>query len=306
MSGAHYLGVDGGGTKTAFVLIDESARVLGEVVGPSCYYLSSGIDLVGRVLEDGIAAIERETGVGRDRFDQAFFGLPAYGEASADLPELDAIPGRVLGHGRYSCGNDMVAGWAGSLGGEDGVNVVAGTGSIAYGEWAGAGRRAGGWSEMFGDEGSGYWTAIQGLNAFSRMTDGRLPEGPLHAAIREAVGVDADLDVISVVVDRWAGRRDRIAALSRVVSAAADQGDRAAQDILDRAGVELAALAAAVRTGIGLSEHDVVPVSYSGGMFTVPRVRESFTRALGPGWDLRTPRYGPAVGAALVARKRAA
>jgi N-acetylglucosamine kinase-like BadF-type ATPase len=301
-----YLGVDGGGTKTAYVLIDEDGTTLAETTGPSCYYFTAGIDLVGRVLEEGVAAVTAQAGIGREAIDRAFFALPAYGEASADVAELDAIPGRILGHDRYACGNDMIAGWAGSLAGEDGVNVVAGTGSIAYGEWAGTGRRAGGWGEVFGDEGSGYWTAIQGLGAFSRMADGRLPDGPLRGLMREAVGVEAELDVIGVVIAGWAGQRERIAALSRVVTAAADEGDAAATAILERAGAELAALAAAVRGGIGAPEGLPVPVSYSGGMFTAPRVLDAFTRSLGDGWDLRRPVLGPAVGAALYARKQAA
>jgi N-acetylglucosamine kinase-like BadF-type ATPase len=288
VSVAHYLGVDGGGTKTAFVVIDEEGTTVAETTGPSCYYFAVGIDLVGRVLEDGVAAVLQQAGLERADVDRAFFALPAYGEASADVPELDAIPGRVLGHDRYSCGNDMIAGWAGSLGGEDGVNVVAGTGSIGYGEWAGAGRRAGGWGEVFGDEGSGYWTAIQGLNAFSRMVDGRLPA-----------------DVIGVVIDGWAGKRDRVAALSRVVAAAAHDGDPVARAVLERAGTELAGLADAVRSGIAVPDGVAVPLSYSGGMFAEPLVLDAFTRAVGDGWSMREPLHGPAVGAALYARKQA-
>ncbi len=37
---------------------------------------------------------------------------------------------------------------------EDGINLVAGTGSIAYGEFAGRAARAGGWGELFSDEAS--------------------------------------------------------------------------------------------------------------------------------------------------------
>ncbi len=302
---ARYLGVDGGGTKTAFVLVDEDARVLAEVTGPSCYYFSVGIDLVGRVLGDGVEAVTRQAGISAGDVDRAFFALPAYGEASADVPELDAIPGRVLGHDRYSCGNDMIAGWAGSLAGEDGVNVVAGTGSIAYGERSGRSQRAGGWGEVFGDEGSGYWAAIRGLNAFSRMADGRLPRGPLHDLMLAEVGVSAELDVIGVVIDEWAGKRDRVAALSRVVTAAAAQGDEAARAIVTDAGAELAALADAVRHGIGAPAGERLPLSYSGGMFADPGVLRAFTDALGDGWDLREPRLGPAVGAALYAMKQA-
>lgn len=301
---AFYLGVDGGGTKTAFVLIDDHAAVVAEATGPSCYYFTTGIDLVERVLRDGVAQVLDAAGITAADVDRAFFALPAYGEASADVPELDAAPGRVLGHDRYSCGNDMIAGWAGSLAGRDGVNVVAGTGSIAYGEWRGTGRRAGGWGEVFGDEGSAYWTAIRGLNAFSRMADGRAPAGPLLAAMRDAVGVQSDLDAIGVVIDGWAGKRDRVAALSRVVTAAAAAGDPAAQAVVEDAGRELARLAESVRTSIGAAG-ERLPLSWSGGMFEDPGVRAAFTAALSDGWDLREPVHGPGVGAALYAMKLA-
>ena len=300
-----YLGVDGGGTKTAYVLADEGGTVLAESTGPSAYYFSAGIDLVERVLEDGVAAVTRSAGLDRSAIDRAFVALAGHGEASADLPELDAIVGRVLGHDRYDVGNDAVAGWAGSLGGADGINIVAGTGSIAYGEWRGAAHRAGGWSEVFGDEGSAYWVAVRGLNAFSRMSDGRLPSGPLQAAIRDRVGAATDLDVIGVVVDGWGAKRDRIAGLAPTVTAAATEGDAVAQAIVDDAGAELAALVTAVRAGLGVAPAEIVPVSYSGGMFRAPGIRAAFEAALPPGSDLRTPIAGPALGAALYARRRA-
>jgi N-acetylglucosamine kinase-like BadF-type ATPase len=300
-----YLGVDGGGTKTAFVLADDAGEVVAESAGPSAYYFAAGIDLVQRVLRDGVARVTAAAGVDVAAIDRAFVALPGHGEASADVRALDAIAGRVLGHARYDVGNDAVAGWAGSLGGADGVNIVAGTGSIAYGEWRGAAHRAGGWSEVFGDEGSAYWVAVRGLNAFSRMSDGRLPSGPLHAAIRDRVGAATDLDVIGVVVDGWGAKRDRIAALAPAVTEAATAGDAAAQAIVDDAGAELAALVGAVRAGLGVAPGERVPVSYSGGVFRAPGIRAAFEAALPPGSDLREPIAGPALGAALYARRRA-
>ena len=300
-----YLGVDGGGTKTAFVLADEAGGVLAESTGASAYYFAAGIDLVGRVLEEGVTAVTRAAGIERSAIDRAFVALPGHGEASGDVTELDAIAGRVLGHDRYDVGNDAVAGWAGSLAGEDGVNIVAGTGSIAYGEWRGATHRAGGWSEVFGDEGSAYWVAVRGLNAFSRMSDGRLPRGPLHAAIRDRVQAATDLDVIGVVVDAWEAKRDRIAALAPAVTRAAEAGDGAAQAIVAEAGAELAALVGAVRSGLGIAAGETVPVSFSGGMFRAPGIRAAFEAALPAGSDLREPVAGPGLGAALYARRRA-
>ena len=303
---ARYLGVDGGGTKTAFVLLDETGRVVAEATGAASYGFGDGGEAVRRVLTEGVAAVTAAAGIGPDGIDHAFFALPGYGESSAELPLLDRLPREVLGHDRYDVGNDMVAGWAGSLAGADGVNVVAGTGSIAYGEWAGRSARAGGWSELFGDEGSGYWTAIRGLNAFSRMSDGRLPVGPLHERMRQALGASVDLDVVGLVVGEWAGDRTRIAALSRTVVEAADAGDTVAQGIVAEAGAELAALVAALRAALAVPAEVALPVSCSGGMFSAPSVLRAFTAALGPGHRLVAPVHGPAVGAGLVAMRRAA
>src|SRR5882757_6101296 len=190
---ACYLGVDGGGSKTAFALIDAAGHVIARATAPTSYYFNDGFDVVERVLAQGIADICRQAGIAASDIDAAFFGIPGYGEASDDVERLDAVPANVLGHDRYSCDNDMVCGWAGSLACEDGINVISGTGSMTYGERHGVGRRVGGWGELFGDEGSAYWVATQGLNAFSRMSDGRQARGPLYSLIKERLQLAGDL-----------------------------------------------------------------------------------------------------------------
>ncbi|WP_370581924.1 BadF/BadG/BcrA/BcrD ATPase family protein [Plantibacter sp. VKM Ac-2876] len=302
-----FLGVDGGGSKTAFVLLDDGGHVVAEAQTASCYYFDDGIELVGRILTEGVAAVTSRAGVEASDIDQAFLGLPGYGEVSSDLDRLNAIPGEVLGHGRYSCDNDMVCGWAGSLGAVDGINVISGTGSMTYGERRGRGHRVGGWSELFGDEGSAYWIAARGLNAFTRMSDGRLPRGPLYDLMKARVGITSDLDVIDVVVNEWKGQRALIADLSKTVVDAAGHGDEASATILREASGELVEIVEATRVALGFLDDEVVPVSYSGGMFTADAIRLGFEQALHtlpPAYELRVPMFGPAVGAALYAAKQ--
>ncbi|PZF53898.1 N-acetylglucosamine kinase [Curtobacterium sp. MCSS17_008] len=300
--------MDGGGTKTAFLLTDGDGTTLAESRQPSCYYFDTGIELVGDVIRAGVEAVTAAAGITPADITFAHFGIPGHGESSRDTPVLDAVPAGVLGHERYSCGNDMVGGWAGSLAGRDGVNVIAGTGSMAYGERGGVAHRVGGWSEVFGDEGSAYWVAVQGLNAFSRMADGRLRRGPLHAAVRERVGVTEDLDLIGVVVDEWGADRGAVADLAKVVVAAADAGDEAAVDVLHRAAAELTTLVVTAVRALGFAACETVPVSYSGGLFQAPRFREDFAAALhaeDAHLELVEPRLGPALGSVLVAMRRA-
>jgi N-acetylglucosamine kinase-like BadF-type ATPase len=297
-----FLGVDGGGTKTAFALLTGDGELLATALAPSCYYLGQSIDLVEDVLRAGIESVCAEPGT----ITHAFFGLPGYGEVSADLETLRAIPARVLGHTRYACDNDTVAGWAGSLGAVDGVNVVAGTGSITYGEHNGRGLRVGGWGELFDDEGSAYWIAVRGLSTFARMSDGRLPKGPLHARMAKHLRLQADLDLVDVVLNRWQGDRARIAALAPVVTAAATAGDTVAEAILHEAGKALADLVKATIAQLGYGPDDVVPVSWSGGVFDSAQVRDSFrTHMADARVSLREPLLPPVVGAALYAARLA-
>ncbi|MFD4374358.1 N-acetylglucosamine kinase [Streptomyces sp. NPDC058486] len=301
-----FLGVDGGGTKTAFCLIDPSGKVRARALGVGAYYFSDnaadGIAHVARVLADGVTSVCADAGIRPADIRYAFLGLPGYGEAAADVAALDAVPYGVLGHHRYACDNDMVCGWAGSLGGADGVNVISGTGSMAYGERHGHGARTGGWGELFSDEGSAYWIAARGLNAFSRMSDGRLPEGPLAAVLRRHLRLTSDLDLVDVVLNRLQGRRGEIAALSPRIAEAAELGDEAAGAILADAGRELALLVDSARRRLGFAADETVPVSYSGGVFASETVLASFTAALADGdthYDLRHPLFEPVVGAAL-------
>lgn len=302
-----FLGVDGGGTKTAFCLLRRDGVVVASALAPSTYANGERRDLILEVLRKGTSAVCTHAGLTPADIDYAFFGLPGYGEVISAVPMLDQAPLEVLHHRRYTCDNDMVCGWAGSLGTADGVNVISGTGSMAYGEHAGRRARVGGWGEIFGDEGSAHWIAIQGLAAFSRMSDGRVARGPLYYALRERLAVTDDFDVIDVVGNQWGGRRRDVAGLSTVVVDAANQGDTCAEHILTDAAAELALVVDACRRQLDWPPDEVVPISYSGGVFSAGAVRKAFIHDLDErvGYDLRVPLYPPVVGAALYAAKLA-
>ena len=306
-SPAVYLGVDGGGTKTEFVLVDSAGQIRARHQGATAYYLQIGLDGLARVLGDGVAAVLAESKLTAGDIRFAFIGLPAYGEDSQLQDRLDALPETALGHRRYRCGNDMVCGWAGSLAGQDGINIVAGTGSIGYGERKGVAVRCGGWGELFGDEGSAYWIAVQGLNAFSRMSDGRMPAGPLHRILRKHFDVSTDLDICGRVMGDGEPSRDKIAALSRLVAEAAAERDVAALAIFDRAAHELTEIVEAIRVQLGYSGRETVLLSYSGGVFCsgdiVLRPLRRHLSVYSARYSLVAPVFAPGIGAALYAAR---
>ncbi len=302
-----YLGIDGGGTKTDFLLADESGTILASHRSGSAYYPEIGIDALEAMLIAGIEATLQQAAIRAIDVSYSFIGLPAYGEDSTLLARLDGIAATVLPPDRYRCGNDMVCGWAAALAGSDGINLVAGTGSIAYGEWRGRQARAGGWGELFSDEGSAYWIACESLTLFSRMSDGRAPKGPLYERIRERFHLRHDLDLCAAIYGPPPRARSEIAALAPIVAHAAAAGDGQAQRIFDTAALHLSELVDAVSDALGASSPTPMPVSYSGGLFQfgetllVPLQARLCSGARQ--YEFRAPTLKPNAGAAVYAAK---
>jgi N-acetylglucosamine kinase-like BadF-type ATPase len=300
-----FLGIDGGGTKTAFVLLDAGGRVRARHESTTSYYLEIGFDALHALLRDGVVDALRQAGARASDVAHAFAGLPAHGEDSGLLGAFDALLTDVLP--RSTVGNDMVCSWAGSLAGGDGISVVAGTGSIAYGEWRGRSARCGGWGEVFGDEGSAHWLAREALALFSRMADGRARPGPLVPLMRDHFKLKHDLDLCGVINGR--APRSELAQLARLVTNAAGAGDTEARQLLVHAADELALLAAGAASNLGLPASQALAVSYSGGVFAAGELvlgplQAALARRL-PGAVLKRPRFGPELGAALYAARLA-
>jgi N-acetylglucosamine kinase-like BadF-type ATPase len=303
------LGVDGGGTKTALVLIGSDGTIRATHLAPGSYYLTIGLEALGTLLAEGVSAVLAKAQLRAEDLDFAFFGLPAYGEDTTLIEALDRQPLRCLPPGAFLCGNDMICGWAGSLLCQDGISIVAGTGSICYGERAGRIARCGGWGELFSDEGSAYWIACRGLNLFSRMSDGRAARGSLYEIVKQNLSISEDLDLCAHVFSRLGGDRARIAQLSKLVTQAALADDGQAMAIVRQAGEELALMVDATRRQLGFPIAAPVAVSYSGGVFDKvgALILQHFTASLhahAPGYQIREPALSPAIGAALYAAKR--
>jgi N-acetylglucosamine kinase-like BadF-type ATPase len=138
------------------------------------------------------------------------------------------------------------------------------------------------------------------------MSDGRLPIGPLHERLTAHLQLAADLDLVDVILNRWQGDRARIASLARLVTAAAADGDQVCADILRQAGRALAGLVKATIAQLGYAEDAVVPVSWSGGVFTSDDVCTAFRAELADASvELRDPLLLPVLGAALHAARLA-
>jgi N-acetylglucosamine kinase-like BadF-type ATPase len=203
---------------------------------------------------------------------------------------------------------DLKIAWAGATALRPGVVVVAGTGSVAYGEDSnGSSARAGGWGPLAGDEGSAPWIGAAALRAIGRALDGRGAETVLTAALTEAPDPVSDplrveQSLRAVYRDGWG--RAEVAALAPEVAAAAEAGDRVAQEIMAQAAGTLAELALAVIVTLG-RQGTPTPVSLTGGVAAAGApLLDPFRRWLAlaaPTAVVTAPRLSPLEGAALLA-----
>lgn len=81
-----FLGVDGGGTKTAFCLVDRGGQVVARAQAASSYYFSHGIELVERVLGEGVDAVCTAAELTPADIEYAFSACPVTGRRPAICP----------------------------------------------------------------------------------------------------------------------------------------------------------------------------------------------------------------------------
>ncbi len=298
----YLLGIDGGGSKTALLCLDREGRVVGEALAGTTYYRQIGADGVIRELREGIGGC---LPAGAEA--AVCFGMPGYGDSPGEDAAAAAEIAAAFPKLRFRFVNDAEVGWAGALALSPGVNLVAGTGSIAYGrDAAGRTARCGGWNAFFSDEGSGYWLGRRLLRLFSMESDGRLERTALYHITKDRLGLARDEEINSYADIRCARSRQETAALQKLLLEAAQAGDERAAAAYAEAAEHLAEITRGAVRKLSFPDGRVT-VSCSGGLSHVEALlmgplRSRLRERLAPlDAIFRKPELTPCEGAALLA-----
>lgn len=300
----YYIGIDGGGTKTTFTLINEQGLKIGQYKTGTTHYAQIGFDGLKSVIKEGIEEILENSDISRNLIKGVFLGLPGYGEVKSVKHKIEEVVKSILGDIKYEIGNDVEVGLAGSLAGEDGINIVSGTGSIALGkDSTGSFARCGGWGDYIGDEGSAHWIGKKTLEIFSKEADNRLEKGDLYYNIREKLNLEDDFDIIDYVLNKIQKDRGKIAEFSSICHESALQGDKNAIKIFEEAAYELSLLVKMIVNELNFEKE--ILVSYSGGVFNSKEMILKPLRKELSDFNVKLiePILGPDEGACLLAYK---
>jgi glucosamine kinase len=236
------LGVDVGGSHTAAALARSDGTVLARVEGPGAAVRPGQTEATAATIAEVVARAAQLAGVTLPA-DRAVIGAAGAGRT----PERAELRTRLATHRlarRLEVTTDGEIALVAAFGTEPGIVVCAGTGSIAYArDPQGALHRAGGYGWQLGDEGGGYWIGRQALAAAGRAEDHR------GAGIRSIPSLlrTAGLTDFDGLV-RWAATAtpSQVAALAPGVLHEAEEGQEAAQRILDGAAQALGDLVLAL------------------------------------------------------------
>lgn len=296
------VGVDGGGSKTAIV-----AKALGGAEERTCRVASicphdHGIEGFSRVLVEAF----RIMGVPLSGIAAICLGIPCFGEYPALDEAVTARTRQLFPNAKIRCENDCFVGFAGAFGLKSGINVVAGTGAIAFGmDEKGSCARSNGWHSGFSDEGSGAWLGRQAFSLYCKQLDGRAERSVFSDIFREALGLVTDTDVIAYYNAHCENDRTGLAKAQELLLKAARLGDAQAIDLYNAAARELSHSVLAVYRALDLASP--VRISYSGGVFRADNfLLVPFTRMVQeaiPNSLICPPLYSAEYGALLAAER---
>jgi len=313
MKKLNVLGIDGGGTKTEAILMDENYQILGSGKSGPSNYQSVGIEVTKNSIQTAITQT-----VTNSNSYQPISGI-CLGLAGVGRPEDFSVVKKILEelvtdmsikwelkpNTTIICSDSNIA-LVGGIGDTVGVVVIAGTGSLIFGQNSqGLTKRVGGWGYLLGDEGGGYNIAIQGLQAALKSYDGRESPTTLITDFQTYLDLKNIEGLIEVVYRRGWGTRD-IAKLAPIVFAAADKEDKVAKKIIQGAVEELSKATKIVISTL-FQPHEIFEVVTIGsvwrGMKNFRGWFENSITAIAPTAQVIWPRHQPVYGAALLALK---
>ena len=245
------IGVDGGGTKTAieaYAAVMSGAELgaggLGEplaktAAGPMNYNFIGVNGAVGNLM-DGIRAL----GIRSEEIAAIGIGDPSIDDC---LPQDEQSPtARFIEEVQKRTGAPVflrsdayITLFGLTEGREPAVLQLSGTGAMVIAQnGSGEIRVAGGWGRLTGDEGSGYYIAVEAIKAALHAADGIGPDTALLAAALQYFGAEVPRDLIGIF---YADPEPDIAGFAKEAARCAEAGDTIAQGILLNAARYLAA-----------------------------------------------------------------
>lgn len=219
------IAIDGGGTKTEFLLFNERGEILARQLREGTNPNSCGVEASLAVLESGIDAL-----ISRVPNVSAIYGGIAGCAATENRNAFMHFLKKNYPSMKIDIRSDILNVIYSTDYFDRCIAVIVGTGSVVYAKNGDSLTRFGGWGYRFDRSCSGYDFGRDAIAAALAEEDGVGPKTLITPMIEEAVGglAKEKFDVL------YAMKNEKIASLADLVFKAYEAGDGVAHDILSR------------------------------------------------------------------------
>ncbi|UTA49665.1 ATPase [Simiduia sp. 21SJ11W-1] len=213
-----YLGIDGGGSKTKAILVNEANEVIGTgLAGPSNPL--HGVEQAFTSIRLSAELALEDAGLPRSHIRNLIVGA---GLAGVNLPDLYQVVDQwEHPFADFFLTTDLHIACLGAHGGGDGAVIITGTGSCGYSNVKNRTLIVGAHGFPFGDKGSGAWMGLEALKYALLSSDGLAPQSPLQARVEQHLDAKG-IDMVGRMATATSSRYARLAPLVLELAEAGD------------------------------------------------------------------------------------
>jgi len=239
----YFLGVDGGNTKTDYLLCTVEGEFVDVIRTPTCSHehFEDGYDSMERLMREQLAPLFE-----RNKIDVSHIQAAGFGLAGADLPgQYVELKKRVaaIGFTQYGLANDGILGVKGASDSGVGLCAVNGTGTVVLGiNEKGDVFQVGGVGSMSGDAAGGGFLCNKIVTRLYEHYCCCGPDSTMFPELIELLGADPDdmLTTVTKYKETWSKTKEII----QIGAKAAVGSDPVAKAIFDGVGESIARCAA--------------------------------------------------------------
>lgn len=224
----YIIGIDGGGSKTDFLLCDSRYNEICRRIAPRSNPFDIGIDAVCALITESINAMLTDSGIDRCDIKAAFAGIAGL-TSSNHTKTVASLLKELLPNASTDASHDGINVLYGAFPDSDGVSIICGTGSSCFVKRGREIFRIGGYGK-FDLVGNGYEIGKACVAHALKTADGRAVYGIMEKLLAEQLGSDDFVGSLDSVLKM---SKNEIAAFAPIVFSACEKGDMAAFEIID-------------------------------------------------------------------------
>lgn len=255
-----FVGIDGGGTKTEALAVDETGQLVGkakaEGMNPNTM----------KEWEGTLHRIHRQLNLPENVRTQVFAGVSGAGTEIAREKIISTC--EEIFRGRVEVDTDAVNALYSGVHADPGIVQICGTGSITYGvNGRGVRKRVGGWGYLFGDRGSGYEIGRRAVLACLESEDNLAFPTVLSRYIHNWFEEENGRDILQKIYES-SSPKSLVSPVCELVMKAAGKEDEVARNILYEETIAITSHILRVQKELFLEEK--APVVLIGGVLNNP------------------------------------